>query len=293
MVNPSFDLPGNGERAVEARWVGVSVVVHLFVLFLISLTVKERSDSVPFPALAALARTQPFEVIEIPVYLNLLPVGGSDSRDLEPGAAPALAGPIAPVAAADGLPASVIGDSIGDISPLGFGRTVAQALQPAFGTGTLWIHPIEVGPARQDVIRALGELANLDSLVAERIIAYLDTVPPDSFAVAGLPNWTTEIDGQTWGMDGAWIYLGPLKIPTALLALIPQVGGDFDRSQAAASLQRMREDIIGAARRAENMEQFKDYVNQTRQRRDEERRQEMERREREEEEPAPDVDLVP
>ncbi len=94
-------------------------------------------------------------------------------------------------------------------------------------------------------------------------------------------------------MDGAWIYLGPLKIPTALLALIPQVGGDFDRSQAAASLQRMREDIIGAARRAENMEQFKDYVNQTRQRRDEERRQEMERREREEEEPAPDVDLVP
>lgn len=288
MANPSFHLPGNGGSGVEARWLGVSVVVHLFVLFLISLTVKEGGDSVPFPALAHLARTQSFEVIEIPVYLNLLPAGGSDSRDLESAAAVQ-----APAAMVGGLPAPVIGDSIGDISPLGFGRTVAQALQPAFGTGTLWIHPIAVGPARQDVIRALGELANLDSLMAERIIAYLDTVPPDSFAVAGLPNWTTEIDGQTWGMDGAWIYLGPLKIPTALLALIPQVGGDFDRSQAAASLQRMREDIIGAARRAENMEQFKDYVNQTRQRRDEERRQEMERRELEEEEPAPDVDLVP
>lgn len=288
MANPSFHLPGNGGRGVEARWLGVSVVVHLFVLFLISLTVKEGGDSVPFPALAHLARTQSFEVIEIPVYLNLLPAGGSDSRDLESAAAVQ-----APTATVGGLPAPVIGDSIGDISPLGFGRTVAQALQPAFGTGTLWIHPIAVGPARQDVIRALGELANLDSLMAERIIAYLDTVPPDSFAVAGLPNWTTEIDGQTWGMDGAWIYLGPLKIPTALLALIPQVGGDFDRSQAAASLQRMREDIIGAARRAENMEQFRDYVNQTRQRRDEERRQEMERRELEEEEPAPDVDLVP
>lgn len=288
MANPSFHLPGNGGSGVEARWLGVSVVVHLFVLFLISLTVKEGGDSVPFPALAHLARTQSFEVIEIPVYLNLLPAGGSDSRDLESAAAVQ-----APTATVGGLPAPVIGDSIGDISPLGFGRTVAQALQPAFGTGTLWIHPIAVGPARQDVIRALGELANLDSLMAERIIAYLDTVPPDSFAVAGLPNWTTEIDGQTWGMDGAWIYLGPLKIPTALLALIPQVGGDFDRSQAAASLQRMREDIIGAARRAENMEQFRDYVNQTRQRRDEERRQEMERRELEEEEPAPDVDLVP
>ncbi len=288
MANPSFHLPGNGGSGVEARWLGVSVVVHLFVLFLISLTVKEGGDSVPFPALAHLARTQSFEVIEIPVYLNLLPAGGSDSRDLESAAAVQ-----APTATVGGLPAPVIGDSIGDISPLGFGRTVAQALQPAFGTGTLWIHPIAVGPARQDVIRALGELANLDSLMAERIIAYLDTVPPDSFAVAGLPNWTTEIDGQTWGMDGAWIYLGPLKIPTALLALIPQVGGDFDRSQAAASLQRMREDIIGAARRAENMEQFRDYVNQTRQRRDEERRQEMEGREPEEEEPAPDVDLVP
>ncbi len=269
-------------------------MVHLFVLFLISLTVNERGDSVPFPALAELARPQPFEVIEIPVYLNFLPAGGSASAAAQPAAGvPALAGPAVPGAAADGLPAPVIGDTIGDISPLGFGRTVAQALQPAFGTGTLWIHPIEVGSARQDVIRALGELANLDSLMAERIIAYLDTVPPDSFAVAGLPNWTTEIDGQTWGMDGSWIYLGPLKIPTALLALIPQVGGDFDRSQAAASLQRMREDIIGAARRAENMEQFRDYVNQTRQRRDEERRKERERRELEEEKPAPDVDLVP
>ncbi len=286
VVNPSFHLAGNGGRGLEARWLGVSVVVHLFVLFLISLTVNERGDSVPFPALAELARTQPFEVIEIPVYLNLAPAGGTDSRDVQPAAA-------VPGAAADGLPAPVIGDSIGEISPLGFGRTVAQALQPAFGTGTLWIHPIEVGSARQDVIRALGELANLDSLMAERIIAYLDTVPPDSFAVAGLPNWTTEIDGQTWGMDGSWIYLGPLKIPTALLALIPQVGGDFDRSQAAASLQRMREDIIGAARRAESMEQFRDYVNQTRQRRDEERRKERERRELEEEKPAPDVDLVP
>jgi hypothetical protein len=81
----------------------------------------------------------------------------------------------------------------------------------------------------------------------------------------------TEIDGQKWGVDGAWIYLGGLKIPSAILALIPLPQGNYDANKRNAELQRIREDIMQAARRAESMEQFKRYVKETRERKDAER----------------------
>jgi hypothetical protein len=47
----------------------------------------------------------------------------------------------------------------------------------------------------------------------------------DSMAiVAGMrrpEDWTFERGGQKWGMDPSNIYLGPIKLPTILLALIP------------------------------------------------------------------------
>jgi hypothetical protein len=114
-------------------------------------------------------------------------------------------------------------------------------------------------------------VAQLDSAVTARLRAFLDTMPRDSFAPPEMPKWTTEINGRTWGMDGKWIYLGGLKLPAALLALLPFPQGNIDQSRAANQLMQMREDIIQAARRSETREEFNQYVKELRKRKDQER----------------------
>jgi hypothetical protein len=110
-------------------------------------------------------------------------------------------------------------------------------------------------------------------LATERLLAFLDTMPPDSFAPPSAPAWTTEIAGKTWGIDARWIYLGDIKLPAALLALLPlpEGGYNFDQARAAQELMRMRQELLGAARRAETAAEFQRYVKELRQRKEEER----------------------
>jgi hypothetical protein len=77
----------------------------------------------------------------------------------------------------------------------------------------------------------------------ERMKAYIDTMPRDSFALPPPPRWTTEIGDDQWGIDGQWIYLGDFKIPTALLALIPLPQGNYDQAQAAAEFRNYVEEL--------------------------------------------------
>jgi hypothetical protein len=158
--------------------------------------------------------------------------------------------------------------------PLGY-----RLVGPRYGDGRVWVRSTEaelgvVGPSPD----ARTHVARIDSAIRERVKAYIDTMPRDSFALPAPPRWTTEIDGNTWGMDGSWIYLGDFKIPTALLALLPLPQGNYERARDAASLQQMREEIIEAARRAETASDFRRYVGEVRKRRDAEREREKARR---------------
>ncbi len=180
-------------------------------------------------------------------------------------------------------PTVVPGQPVGAPAPP---ETVAQAddedtlsigthrqLGPKYGDGRLWVRASDAErgdvPARGGVDSIPTHVALVDSLLAERIRAYMDTVPPDSFATRAAPKWTTEIAGKTWGIDGKWIYLGGIKIPTAILAMLPlpaNVAGNYDMSQRAAQLALMREDIMQAAQRASNAVEFKKYVKEVRDR---------------------------
>ncbi len=164
--------------------------------------------------------------------------------------------------------AGLMGDTVGPPIPPGPRRLIG----PAYGDGRVWVRAPEaelgvVGPSGDVATHA----ARVDSAVRARIQAFIDTMPRDSFALPPPTRWTTEIAGNTWGIDGTWIYLGDIKIPTALLALLPFPQGNYEQAQAAAQLQGMREDIIQAARRAETAKEFRSYVNELRRRRDEER----------------------
>ena len=143
---------------------------------------------------------------------------------------------------------------------------------PEYGEGRVWVRTAEaelgvVGESPD--IRTHAE--RVQAAVRDRIKAYIDTMPRDSFALPPPPRWTTEIGGDKWGVDGAWIYLGDFKIPTALLALLPLPGGNYDQAQDAAELQRMREEILDAAQRSESAAEFRKYVEELRRRKQAER----------------------
>lgn len=147
-----------------------------------------------------------------------------------------------------------------------------RILGPAYGDGRLWVRPFfaalgVVGPSPD----AATHTARVEAAVLERMKAFIDTMPRDSFALPPPPRWTTDLGGNTWGIDRNWIYLGDIKLPTALLALLPLPQGNYDQAKAAQELQRMREDIIQAARRAETAEEFRKYVEELRKRKDAER----------------------
>ncbi len=154
-----------------------------------------------------------------------------------------------------------------------------RLIGPSYGDGTLWVRTAEaelgvVGPSPDMVTH----VARVEAAVRERLKAYIDTMPRDSFALPPPPVWTTEVDGNTWGMDGSWIYLGDIKIPAALLALIPFPQGNIEQAQAAQELAIMRQEIIEMARRSETAEEFREYVDELRQRKQEERERERARR---------------
>jgi hypothetical protein len=152
-----------------------------------------------------------------------------------------------------------------------------RRLAPAYGDGRLWVRVGEDDEATAGALAArgafdvAGHVAMVDSAMAARIRTWLDTVPADSFATRPAPKWTTEIAGQTWGVDGQWIHLGPIKIPTAVLAALPIPSGNYDEAKRAELLRYMRQDILQAAMRAKTTEDFNRYVKELRERNDVER----------------------
>ena len=152
-------------------------------------------------------------------------------------------------------------------------------IAPSLAGGGLWVRPLPLPPQElaQRLTRSHEEL--VDSAVTAIVQAFLDSVAPlPGRAVAALPKWTTEIGGKKFGIDGSNIYIAGLKIPAAVLALLPLPGGNIDQSRRYNDLMDMRSDIYSAARRAETLEEFKQVIEEIRERK--EREKEFERNQR-------------
>jgi hypothetical protein len=165
------------------------------------------------------------------------------------------------------------------VADSGTSRRFIGQIAPNLAGGGLWIRPLPLPPRElaQRITRSHEEL--VDSAVTAIVRAFLDSVAPVSgTAVAALPDWTTEIGGQKFGIDGRNIYIAGLKIPAAVLALLPIPGGNIDQSRRNNYLMDMRRDIYHAARRAENLEEFKEVIKEIRERK--EREKEFERNQR-------------
>lgn len=153
-------------------------------------------------------------------------------------------------------------------------------LGPYAGDARLWVRPMYIpegggGPIEMDMIvrsRLLAMATIADSL------ARLDSMGINSNPYAPA-SWVFSRGGQDYGMDGQWFYLGPIKIPTAILAFVPFPQGNIDQARQNEQLMRMRADLLRAAARSEAEDDFRRAVSQIRERRDRERREEIERRE--------------
>ncbi len=136
-------------------------------------------------------------------------------------------------------------------------------LRPVYGSGRLWVRPLPMSPREMaSVVTGTSPQQVADSVVARVVQEYLDALAAERADPANRPpSWTTNLAGQKVGVDGQWIYLGPLKLPTALLGLLPiNLQGNPTQAEMNKRFSAMREDLFYAARRAATLEEFKKNV---------------------------------
>lgn len=170
----------------------------------------------------------------------------------------------------------------------------AGELAPRYESGHLWVAPLPLTPeeiaSRLEYFAAMsgigrgdgdgegvgggihGEL--IDSAVTAIVQSYLDSVAAEPGAeFQGLPSWTTEIAGMDFGIDQNWVYFAGLKIPAAVLALLPlpQDAGNYFRDRNYEYLMEVRREIYYSAWMADTRAEFKENVRKLRERRQHER----------------------
>lgn len=143
---------------------------------------------------------------------------------------------------------------------------------PGLAEGRLWVRPLPLPPAELALRLSKDHVALVDSAVHAIVQGYMDSIASDpSSRAQGMPSWTKEIAGKKFGIDAKNVYIAGLKIPAAVLALLPIPAGNLDQNRAYNHLMDLRADIQQAAQRADNLEEFKLMIREMRLRKERER----------------------
>jgi hypothetical protein len=152
-------------------------------------------------------------------------------------------------------------------APVEFGR-----IGPGLAQGRLWVRPLPLPPRELAARLSKSKAQLVDSAVTKIVQAYLDSIASDPATKnQGLPDWTTEIAGKKFGLDSKNIYIAGLKIPAAVLALLPIPAGNIDQNRAYNHFMDLRADLLYAAQRAQTLEEFKEVIREIRARKERER----------------------
>jgi hypothetical protein len=151
---------------------------------------------------------------------------------------------------------------------------------PGLAEGRLWVRPLPLPPKElAERLTRQKHVELVDSAVNAIVQAYLDSIAADpSSRNAGLPSWTTNVAGKQFGLDSSSIYIAGLKIPAAVLALLPIPAGNLDQNRAYNHLMALRNDLQYAAQQSQNLQEFKAMIREMRLRK--ERQEEFERNQR-------------
>ena len=149
--------------------------------------------------------------------------------------------------------------------PLVGGGGPSRGVRPSYSDGRVWTPPGPVISPPKTVKQTI------DSLIADAIGPYNDSVA--AAAQRRDPtDWTIEKGGYKWGIDRHAIRLGPVSIPTALLAMLPlNVQGNPTTIERDRSYAAMNRDISWHAQQAINDADFMKAVRSIRERKERER----------------------
>jgi len=147
----------------------------------------------------------------------------------------------------------------------GVPRSPAGRIGPALGTGRLWVRPLPLPPKELAARLRPSHEALVDSAVTAIVQGYLDSIAREPGAdQAKLPDWTTEVAGTKFGLDSKNIYIAGLKIPAAVLALLPIPSGGNQQRALDHNGEWIAEDLRRAAQRAATLDEFKEAIRELR-----------------------------
>jgi hypothetical protein len=137
----------------------------------------------------------------------------------------------------------------------------------AFGSGLLWDRR---APAAPDVARTHAELT--DSAVKAIINHYLDSLAalPGGGRVLP-PSWKATIGGREYGLDGRFITVAGVKIPSLILGLIPFPNGGNESKALDVGARMRAQDYQLALPRAAAAADQREQVREIRERAEAER----------------------
>jgi len=214
---------------------------------------------------------RPTQFIALGSFEPQMPVSGGSTVRASRRGGHGRPAPLAPPAVAVVTPVPPgVRDSTPPKQPAAVGPTYFFIQPPTGGDARIWVSPLPAIPA--DVAdAAYGNADERDSVAVRRLRAMIDTlnhIMVEAQQAGKPPSWTTDVAGKKFGIDQQFIYLAGIKIPTQVLALLgnslPQ--GNYGEAVRARQIEYMRQDILQAARRAENLEEFRRYVKEIRQR---------------------------
>ena len=176
---------------------------------------------------------------------------------------------VAPEAVPEGIPAPTATvtkpEADGGTGPLVGTGGPARGVRPSYSDPRLW------GPPQKIVAPPPTVAETIDGLIAEGIAPYNDSVARAA-ARRDPTDWTVEKGGYKWGIDKRAIRLGPVSIPTALLALLPlNLQGNPMTMERERTYASMRRDIYWHAQQGVNEADFAKAVRSIRERKERER----------------------
>ena len=167
--------------------------------------------------------------------------------------------PAAPVAPSSSEPST---------GPLIGGGGETRGVQPRYNDPRLWGRPGAIATAPKTPAQ------RLDSLIGTVIAPYNDSVRVAN-GKREPGDWTVQHNGQKYGIDKKFIHLGPVSLPTAVLALLPlnRVGANPTVMDRQNRINSMHDEIFSQAQRAINDADFEKAVRSIRERKERERAQ--------------------
>jgi hypothetical protein len=278
-LRPPLDLRLPRRRPWTWLAVGASVLVHSLLLFG---WVGGRPPTLLRSPRQLIVLSPPADRAEVVPMRYQVPEAATDASGRAPGATrrgeprrrAARPEPVSPPRTVTALPERRPERPVADTgqAPRPQPPRSIDRIGPGLAQGRLWVRPLPLPPRElaQRLTRSRAEL--VDSAVTSIVQAYLDSIASDpATRNQGLPEWTTHIAGKKFGIDSRNIYIAGLKIPAAVLALLPIPAGNIDQNRAYSHLMDLRRDLMYAAQRAQTMEEFKTVIREMRERKERER----------------------